>query len=1115
MNKSDIYDGIFHPEADIIFDSSESYMKWYEKHKKTDNGPWIGLLIHQNNWLKDNILVEKVLIEEFERAGINVIPAFSYSTFESKKGIKDFNSVIKDYFSIEGRLVIDGLVNFQMLTAIGNGKSGSSFHNGVEIFKQMDIPVFRPVTSYFQSQKEWRENKRGLSCEISWAFTTSEMMGMIEPIIVGCRNDVGFTEPIMERINRFVKRVSKWLELRQLKNSEKKLVLMIHSAPCSGVEATVGIGVGLDVFESVVKILKELKNNGYRVGKIPDTGQELYEIIMKRKAYQDFRWTTVESIVDAGGAIYCMPMEGKQGYMQFYDRFDEKMKQKLEETWGTVPGEGMVLNGEIIISGLAFENVAIMLQPKRGCYGSKCTGEVCKILHDPQCPPPHQYIATYRYIEEIMKANAVIHVGTGGSLEYLPGKANALSSDCWPDLVLGNLPNIYIYNAGIGVEGTGAKRRSSAIILDYMPSSLAVDMDKIKLAKLIGEYLEAEEVNNDQADLMKKEIENMAQAIPKAKEIINSEQNFLDGAKKLKGLLVQSVNNNREQKLHIFGEVPMIKEAAAYIKESIDGSSKNASKMRKVCKDEYEYNVLMMELIYQCIEGNEIDSPYINQIPTEVLDDIKIEIFETYESLKQVKNEIKSIIRALDGKFVEPGLSGIPGDDLRCILPTGRNFYIMNIEKIPTREAYMIGAKLAEQLIERYVKEEGTLPEKIAMNMISTDISRTKGEQLSMMMNLMGIRPVWNDNGKVEGLEEIPLDELKRPRIDVVVRISGVLRDAYPEAVNLMDQAVIFASSLDEPLDKNYVRRNTLKIAEALKMAEADNIERRSTIRIFGDKPGAYGAGVDLALKASAWKKEEDIAKIFTAFSGYAYGNNLNGRIANHEFIENVKDANLSYEATISRRYDILSSGFAASVEGGFKTVKEMFSDKEIKQYHGNTADKDNILVSGIKDEIEKIMEETFFNPLWNESIKERNYTGAAELMRRIQNIFDWECLSENIDDKNIDRIVDTYANDEKMREWFNQHNKYAIEEICRRFLELHERGKWKPNPEVLKKLQSIYMQIEGDMEELHENIKGEYQGGEIEILNQDDIKEWNDKLKDLNEIFHMISTDTERENTL
>lgn len=1097
------FDGIFHPAEKLVFKSLKSYLEWYLEDKRTKNASWIGLLTHWHNWTSGNIQVENALIKEFEAVGINVIPVFNYASAENESGIKDFSSVVRDYFSIDGRLVIDGLVNLQMLAAIGNGKGDNLFKQGVEMFKQMDIPIFRPVISYMQSEKEWQDNISGLSAEISWAFTTNEMLGMIEPIIIGCRNKPNSSGPIMERVNRFVKRTSKWIELKKLRNSQKKLALMIHSSPCAGLEATIGMGAGLDVFESVARLLKELENNGYTVENIPEDGQQLYEMIVKRKAYQDFRWTTVESIVDAGGAIYHMPMEGKDGYREIYNRFNDTTRQKLADIWGEVPGKGMVLDGEIIITGVEFGNITVMIQPKRGCYGPKCTGEVCKILYDPECPPPHQYIATYKYIEEIMKANAVLHVGTGGSLEYLPGKTNALSANCWPDIVLGNLPNLYLYNAGIGVEGTGAKRRSYAVILDYMPSCLTVDIERIKTAILIGEYIEAEMVKSNQAELIKAELEERIKEIPKVEEIVNSGDNFLDGISKLKNLLVQSVNNSREQKLHIFGEVPRMEEGAAYIKESLDGSSINAAKIKKICGDEYEYNIFIMELIYHVLEGRVIESPYRQQIPKAALDNIKKEIVETYESLQQIDHETKSLIRALDGRYVEPGMAGVPGDDLRNILPTGRNFYLLTIEKVPTREAYSIGSSLAQQLIEKYTQEEGTIPEKIAMNMISTDISMTKGEQLSQVLNLMGIRPVWSENGKVEGLEVIPLEELGRPRIDVTIRISGVLRDSYPEAVNLMDQAVVLASTLEESVDQNFVRKNTFEIVKRLKeLNQAENIERRSTIRIFGDKPGAYGSGVDLALKASAWKKEDDIAKIFTAFSGYAYGGDLNGCIARHEFVENIKASDVAYETTSSKRYDIISSGFAAAVQGGFRTVKKVLSGKEIKQYHGATDNMDKARVSTMKVEIEKTLEETLFNPLWNESVKERGYTGAAELMRRVQAICDWQCLSDSIDDKTIDRVVDIYVNDKLMAAWFRKHSKFAIEEISRRFLELQQRGRWNPDPEVWQNLRKAYMQIEGDMEELQENARGEYQGGTIEVLNQDDIKEWGEKLKDMDELF-------------
>lgn len=1109
------FDGIFHNDTDRVFKSLEGYANWYIKDGNIKDYKWIGILTHRHNWNNDNIKVEKELIKSFEYKGFKVIAAFSYSTAKEESGIKTFGGIIKDYFSIDGKLVIDGLVNFQMLAALGNGEGGDSFEQAVKIFKKMNVPVFRPIVTNYQNEKSWRKNISGASMEIPWSFTTPEMMGMIEPIIVGCRNKSRAIIPIKERINKFVGRVSKWVELRNTENKHKKLAIFLHNAPCSGVEATVGLGAGLDVFESVVNILKELKKNGYNVENIPQNGEELHKMIMDKKAYQDFRWTSVEDIIEAGGVIYKMPLEGKGGYLQFYNDLDKKVIEEIEETWGTPPGEGMVYENKMIITGINFGNVTVMVQPKRGCYGAKCTGEVCKILHDPKCPPPHQYIGTYKYVEKILKANAVVHVGTHGSLEYLPGKTNALSNTCYPDIVLGTTPNMYVYNAGISTDGILAKRRSNAVIIDYLPNCTGTVIENSKVVNLIGEYIEAETVNSSQKELLKEKLIGKIKEIDGADEIVNSKENFIEGVEKLKDYLVQAVSNSKTGTVHVLGEVPGFEEAVSFIKEYIQNNSKNAILIKKLCENDYVYNVTIMELIAEYIKiGEDIQSGDSTKIDEElyekykhiektVLDNLKDEILNIYDKLKLVKFETRNLIKGLNGSFVEPGLSGMPCDDLGNILPTGRNFYLMDCEKIPTKEAYKIGCKLADGIIEKYMEEEGRIPEKIAMNMISTDISMAKGEQLSQMLYLMGITPIWDQSGKVVDLEAIPLEKLKRPRIDVIVRISGVLRDAYPNVINLMDKGTVIASSLEEPFESNFVRKNTFEIARVLKeLGENEDIERRSTMRVFGDKPGTYGSGVNLALMASAWKDEKDIGKIFVYFSSHAYGENLNGRMAKHEFVENIKASEISYDNTISNRYDVLSSGFAASVQGGFRAVKKLLSGKEMKQYHGGTENKDNIRICTLKEEIKKTMEETFFNPLWKENVKKNRYTGASEFMRRIQSVFDWQCLSQNIDDKDIDKLVDLYVNDEEMVKWFGKHNKYAVEEIGRRFLELYERKKWNPNKEILDKLRKNYIKIEGDMEELSENSKGEIQGGDIEVLNYEDIESWNDKLKDVDDIF-------------
>lgn len=1097
------FDGIFHSGTDRVFNSFQSYARWYINNGNINDYKWIGILTHRNNWNSSNVAVEKELIRSFEALGFKVITAFSYASAENGDEIKDFRSIIRDYFSFNCELVIDGFVNLQMFAALGNSEGVNTFEQAAEIFKHMDIPVFRPIISSFQDEDNWRKNISGVSMEIPWSFTTPEMMGMIEPIIISCRSKTGVYMPIEERINRFTSRVAKWIELRYVDNKEKSIAILLHNAPCSGVEATVGLGAGLDVFKSVVNILKELEKNGYNVEHIPESGEKLHQIIMDKKAYQDFRWTSVEDIIEAGGAIYQMPLRDKEGYLQFYNELDKEVIGEIEDTWGEPPGEGMVYENKIVITGIKFGNVTVMVQPKRGCYGAKCTGEVCKILHDPKCPPPHQYIATYKYVEKILKANAVVHVGTGGSLEYLPGKTNALSNTCYPDIVLGTTPNIYVYNAGVATEGTAAKRRNNAVIIDYLPSCIASDIENSKVVNLIGEYIEAETVNSSQKDLLKGQLMVKIKQIEGAEEIVASEDLFIHGVNRLKDYLIQSISNSKMEKLHVLGKVPEFKEAVSFIKEYIENNSKNAALIKKLCDNDYVYNVTIMELIGEYIKGSEELEGKYKHIEKTVLYNLKHEVLHVYHKLKSVEFEIKNLVNALNGNFVEPGLSGMPCENLENILPTGRNFYLMDCEKIPTKEAYKIGCNLADGLIEKYMQDEGKLPEKIAMNMISTDISMSKGEQLSQMLYLMGITPVWDENGKVVDLEVIPLEKLNRPRIDVTVRISGVLRDAYPDVVNLMDKAAILASSLEEPFESNFVKKNTFEIEKVLKeLGEDNDIKRRSTIRVFGDKPGTYGVGVNLALMASAWKDEKDIGKIFVYFSSHAYGENLNGRMAKHEFVENVKASDISYDTTISKRYDVLSSGFAASVQGGFGVVKKLLSGKEMKQYHGASENKDNVRVSTLKEEIKKTMEETFFNPLWKENVKNNGYTGSAEFMRRIQSVFDWQCLSENIDHKDIDKLVDLYVNDEKMVEWFNQYNKFAVEEIGRRFLELYERKKWNPDEETLDKLRKSYIKIEGDMEELSENSKGEIQGGDIEVLNDDDIKAWNDKLKDVDRIF-------------
>ena len=1100
-------DGIFHPGADNIFTCLSEYLNWYRGWHCVENG-LVGLLVNSSNLLNGNLAVEEKLIAELEALGLAVAPVFATGSRDAGPTGKDFNGIVAEYFSLNGQLRIDALINLQIFV-IGAPSGRDLFEQTVKQLTALNIPVFRPLISYTGSLESWEENHDGLATEIPWSFTTPERQGMIEPVIIACRAQNGNLQPIPERLTKLVRRVRMWVKLKNTPNNGKRLAVFLHNAPCSGVEATLGMGAGLDVFASVIRIFNELKRDGWQIENIPQDGDALHQLLMRRKAYSEFRWTCVAETVEQGGSLYQMPLEGEQGYLRFYERLDSRVRNQMEKTWGPPPGTAMVYDNHLVITGINFGNVILLVQPKRGCYGSKCTGEICKMLHDPDCPPPHQYLATYRYVEEIFQANAVLHVGTQGNLEFLPGKTNALSERCYPDLVLGNVPNFYIYNAGIGSGGMLAKRRTYAVILDHLPSIYrAGATTALQLVNLINDYCEAVSLDSEQVPELENQIRERLAAIPWAGEIVAKKQSFADGLSNLKNFVVQAAAKPKSEKLHVFGSIPGLEDAVWYIKEVIQSDHRLMSSLRNCWPEESVLASLLVEFIGQVILTGEQGDFLRRKLPDDCLygqlavDELCREITEIHSRLMLVRSETDNLIKGLKGGYVSPGPAGMPDDNGKNIIPTGRNIYLLDIEKIPTQAAYEVGRKLADELIAAFVAEKGAYPEKIAMNMISLDISRSRGEQLSQVLYLMGVKPVWDRNGKVIDLEIIPLEWLNRPRIDVTLRISGVLRDCYPQSIELIDSAVCRVADLSEPEAVNFVRKHTGQIARELqKQGIKDQLERRATMRIFGDRPGTYGAGVDLALKASAWKDETDLARIFVQFSAYAYGKSLHGNQVMHEFVANVKAADISYDTTNSRSNGPSLSSFGTSVQGGFGLVKKAKNGYELKAYHGSAANPEHVMVTSLRKKIQETLAETLLHPLWREDARQKGYRGAAEIMQRIQNVFAWQCLTREVEDAVLDQLVNLYVNDAKTQAWFNQHNAYAGEEVARRFLELHERGKWQADPETLKGLKASYLQLEGEMEGRLGDVKGDIQAGNIEVVSPEDIKEWQNQLKEVAEV--------------
>ncbi|MCF6147872.1 MAG: cobaltochelatase subunit CobN [Candidatus Kuenenia sp.] len=1151
------WEGILHPDTNRVYTNRNDYDREHV-HKERHT---VGILFYRCYWINQNMEIERALIKELERSGLNVIPAFSQSI-----GKTDFNSrpgyeVVKEYFlDGNGHPAIDSLINLQssILSPETAIHEHTGIQGGVEFLKQLDIPVFHPLVAYYKTEQEWRDDNLGIGSSVGWQMAIPEFQGVIEPIIIGAVRriiDEGSEAsieqywPIKERIERFVSRVKNWIELKHTPPRERKVAFILHNNPCASVEATVGCGAHLDTLESVARILQEMKKRGYVVNP-PKDGKELITTIMERKALSEFRWTTTDEIVKKGGVLSFI---SKEKYLKWFETFPAKVQKNLCRTWGNPPGEekdgvpaAMMYQDKILVTGVNFGNAVVCVQPKRGCAGARCDGKACKILHDPEIPPPHQYLATYHFLENDFKANLIIHVGTHGNLEFLPGKSTALSDECYPDISLGRLPHLYIYNADNPPEGTIAKRRSYAVLVDHMQAVMTSSglYDKLEeLAKLLGEYNQARDIDRVRAHTLEHMITNMIKEASLDREItITDETPFELVMKKTHDILTRVKTTLIPDGMHIFGEIP---EADAKIEF-----------INSVVKYDFGYGASSRRLLFDLL-GENMDWALTNpsgfsgmhkKTYSELIEDVdnfslqfirnflnngKKELESTAneilgDSLKNTKSidslyllrekvldiaaridasdEMGSLFHAKSAGFIEPGPSGLITRGRPDVLPTGRNFYSLDPKKIPTPAAWKVGQKLASALIGKYKQDTGRFPENLAMVWFSSDIMWADGEEMAQLMSLVGVRPVWQSNGRLKGFEIIPLKELGRPRIDVTIRLSGITRDCFPECVDFIDEAIQAVALLPENPEDNFIRKHVLEKTETLDMDGQSSTFREATLRMFGSRAGTYGSGVNLAIYASAWKEEKDLSEIFVYWNGHAYGKGIQGKEMHSHFMHQLKSVDLTFNKSVTDEYDLFGCCGYFSTQGGMSLTAKHISGKEVKNYYGDTRDPFRVRVDNLADEVRRVVRTKLLNPKWIEGMKKHGYKGASDISKRIGRVYGWEATTHEVDDWIFDDIAGTFILDKEMREFFQENNPWALEEIGRRLLEAHQRKLWDANPEVLEGLKDAYLEIESWLEEKMGDVEGDFQGGTIDVLNSMDVDNWKDKMKEVKKLFHKES---------
>lgn len=453
--------------------------------------------------------------------------------------------------------------------------------------------------------------------------------------------------------------------------------------------------------------------------------------------------------------------------------------------------------------------------------------------------------------------------------------------------------------------------------------------------------------------------------------------------------------------------------------------------------------------------------------------------------------EIEGLLHGADGGYLPAGPSGLITRGRPDILPTGRNFYSADPERVPTRAAWKVGQKLAEALLTRYREDTGELPENCAMVLWASDCMWTDGEQVAQMLTLLGVEPNWVEGGKVKGFQIIPLETLGRPRVDITLRISGVIRDCFPNIVDYVDEAVRAVAALDEPVEQNYVRKHTLEqLTEDTPEAWA-----QATARIFGCRPNTYGVGVDLAVLASAWNSEQDLADVFLTWSSYAYGKDRGGQASVEQFKRQLASVDLAYNKSATDEYDLFGCSCHFGFLGGLTATAQLLKGGEVKTYYGDTRDPGRPMVASLTEEIEGVIRTKILNPEWIEGMKRHGYKGAGDMAKRITNVYGWDATTGAVDDWVFDELAKTYVLDEVMRHWFEENNPWAMEEINRRLLEAVQRDLWQPEPDMLDSLKEIHMEIEGWMEERMGEVQGEFQGSAVDIFTADDVPAWKVKL--------------------
>ncbi|MFN0069989.1 MAG: cobaltochelatase subunit CobN, partial [Chloroflexota bacterium] len=866
--------------------------------------------------------------------------------------------------------------------------------------------------------------------------------------------------------------------------------------------ARIGNAVGLDTPASLLNILQAMQAVGYATGDLPESGDELIHRLIDRCSF-DTEFLTDTQARSAPGQI------PPARYGQWFDSLQPRVQRQLTEAWGQPPGTVYTIDGKLMIPGLLFGNVFVGIQPPRG-FGENPVA----IYHNPDLPPTHHYLGFYRWLRDDFGADAVVHVGKHGTLEWLPGKAVGLSAACYPDAVLQDLPHFYPFIVNNPGEGAQAKRRAHATIIDHLipPMTTAESYNEIMaLEQHMDEYYQVQTLDPAKLPIVQQRIWELVQSARLHEDLGEHHvpDDFDAFLLHLDGYICELKDAQIRDGLHIFGEPPTGEQEVGLLLALTRLDNPGMPSLRSAIAAEagLEYQVLERDRglpftddLPAMLGGvTESDAVRLNGDVIERIEAAGHTLITGLQSgtvpawpslierggqissvlntiattlrpaLARTTDEITNLLRGLDGRYVPAGPSGAPTRGLANVLPTGRNFYSVDPNTIPSSAAWEVGHGLADRLLERYLQDEGHYPDTVGLVIWGTSAMRTHGDDIAEALWLLGVRPVWQaENRRVRGLEVIPLEELGRPRIDVTVRISGFFRDAFPNLMHLLDDAVRLVAALDEPDDQNYVAAHVRReMTAALARGEApEHAQSQALYRIFGSKPGTYGAGILPLLDERNWESDEDLANVYRAWGCYAYTREVYGHEAPVEFDRRFSQIVVAVKNQDNREHDIFDSDDYMQFHGGMIATIRALTGANPTRYFGDSANPAAPSVRDLADEARRVFRTRVVNPKWIASVQRHGYKGAFEMAATMDYLFGYDATAQVVEDWMYERVAQAYVLDSQTRQFFEEKNPWALRSIIERLFEAADRGLWEnPPAEITEAMRQIYLETEANLE--------------------------------------------------